>query len=852
MLRATGAGPAFDSTARLSQRALPKRVRMLLEGVLKFASDEIERGLRVTLDESEQQLFKLADQARSGDIQASCFEALREIKRGRADVVPRFLIALEGGLAALKDTPTAASLQGDSTRMAFGELSLVADNELEQNMLLGEIASRAEVRHSLPLFLLGQRFGVIAGRPAFEAERLPIGPRGLCLCLRTAVATLEISNEHRLMIFRQFERQVMGLIGSLYEAVNSFLARERVLQHLSYAPNRKGQPGARGQTGEKEPDKAKPPERVGERPAQPGEPPRQPSAGQPAPAAGMAQRPAMGAPWSAPERGAASTAPAPGMRSAAGQSNPAASAQGYDGPRPYTAWPGTASSEPLDTGAEPGGEAGGVGDVRMFDMLRELLSGRRALLGKLGGAQAKPPPNAHYASRDDVQAVLAHLQARDPAPIVVDGKPTPRTVSHLRQDLLSQLRQVTPPGMSPSLGAEESDVIELMNLLYEHILRDIKQSSPAANLLTKLQVPMLRVALSDKGFFTRREHPARQMLNVVAETGTSWLLDADEADRGLLEKVSMLVDKASHDYIGDSAVFESLVGDLQTQMQTLARKAEVAERRHVEAARGKEKLELARISAEEAVSARLAGRRVPRFLATLLQQAWSDVLALSLLRGGEESPLYRQQLEIAEQLIEIGGGQQVPPAVTAQLREDIERSLIKVGYHDGDASAITARLLETREDVELSEDGNTRTELAMKLKSRVRLGQNADAAAGETPAPPPAPLSDDERAQFDRIRHLPFGTWFEFNEIDGSSVRRRMSWFSTVTGNALFVNHRGQRAAEHSMDWLARELHANRARIVMAETGTVIDRAWSSIMGALKSFSQRAPAAGGATTEARA
>lgn len=851
MLNAPGGAPAFDANAnaRLSQRALPKRVRHILEGVLKFASDELERGLRATLDETEQQLFKLADQARSSDIQASCFEALREIKRGRSDITPRFLIALESALATLKDPPQVSPLKGEQADTPFGELSLVADVELEQNMLLGEIASRAEVRHSLPLFLLGQRFGVIAGRPAYEAERLAVGPRALCAFLRSAVGTLDLNIEYRLLVFRQFERQVMQLIGSLYEALNSFLARERVLPHLAYAPTR-GK-GAAPRAGEKD---AKPAGADAEKPA------KGPAAAARAGGQGFAPEtvpyreqpgmpqgglPGMGGRLAAPAGG--SPQGKTGMVSAAepiGAQPTAAAAPSFDGPRPYTAWPGTASSEPMDVAASE------ASDTRTFDMLRELLAGRRALLGKLGGGPSKPPANAHVASREDVQAVLASLQAREPAPLVVDGKPVPRGIGEVRKDLLNQLRQLTPTGMSPTLAPEESDVIELMSLLYEHILRDVKGTSPVAQLLTKLQVPMLRVALADKGFFTRRQHPARQMLNVVAETGTSWLVDADEADRGLLEKISVLVDRVTQDYMGDSTVFEGLVGDLQQQMQTLARKAEVAERRHVEAARGKEKLELARISAEAAIAERMQGRRLPRFVSTLLSQAWTDVLALTLLRSGEDSAMYRQQLEVAEQLIEIAGGQQVPPAVAGQLREDVERALIKVGYHDGDASAITGRLLSNEPEAEVEgEEGNTRTELAIKLKSRVRLGQG-DGQHGHAPAasepaePPPPPLTEAERAQFDRIRHLPFGTWFEFNESDGSTARRRMSWFSTVTGNALFVNHRGQRAAEHSLEWLARELHACRVRIVMAEQGTVIDRAWASIMGALKSFAQRTPAAG--------
>ena len=43
---------------RLAQRPLPRRVRALLEAILKFASDEVERGMRATLDEFEQQLWR--------------------------------------------------------------------------------------------------------------------------------------------------------------------------------------------------------------------------------------------------------------------------------------------------------------------------------------------------------------------------------------------------------------------------------------------------------------------------------------------------------------------------------------------------------------------------------------------------------------------------------------------------------------------------------------------------------------------------------------------------------------------------------------------------------------------------
>ena len=58
----------------------------------------------------------------------------------------------------------------------------------------------------LPLHLLGQRFGVLAAAPAFDAERVPLGPWSLCTQLHEASAVLQLSHESQLLLLRTFER----------------------------------------------------------------------------------------------------------------------------------------------------------------------------------------------------------------------------------------------------------------------------------------------------------------------------------------------------------------------------------------------------------------------------------------------------------------------------------------------------------------------------------------------------------------------------------------------------------------------------------------------------------------------
>jgi len=80
---AAGARNGDEVMKSLKQRPdLPSRVRSLLEGLLERSANQFEHAVSRTLDELEQELFKLAERARSNEQQHARFEALREIGAG--------------------------------------------------------------------------------------------------------------------------------------------------------------------------------------------------------------------------------------------------------------------------------------------------------------------------------------------------------------------------------------------------------------------------------------------------------------------------------------------------------------------------------------------------------------------------------------------------------------------------------------------------------------------------------------------------------------------------------------------------------------------------------------------------
>lgn len=457
-------------------------------------------------------------------------------------------------------------------------------------------------------------------------------------------------------------------------------------------------------------------------------------------------------------------------------------------------------------------------DPAAFDLLRQMLAARRGLAERFrrSGPASRPAPQI------DHRAVVDLLDQADPAH-------PPGDFEAVRQWLLLQARQHR--GEAVALNAADADTLELLGLLYGRIADDVRPGTAAAAMLDQLRLPLARLALRDRGFFVHASHPARQLLNAVAEAGAVWQSPEDVDPQFLLhvEHAVQAVARAREDV---EAGFSKAADALDAQQQAQTRRAEMAERRSVEAARGKERLAVARRRATDVIDNAISGLKLPVFHRNMLRQAWADVLTLAHLRHGEEAEEWLTLVGDTRDLALAGAtGEPAPEALAAQ----VEQWLVTVGHHMEDAARI-ARIL-TASAEEERDDAASRTELAMRLKARARLGEENDVAATTLP-----PRSAAEESAYRRLRTLPFGTWMTFKADDGSIARRRLAWWSPTTDAALFVNSRGQRAVETTLDAVAREVAADRARVVTGDAG-LVDRAWRGVVRSLRSV-VRGPAPG--------
>lgn len=201
----------------------PDAARQLLAELATWLRGRLRVPTKTLFDTLDDSLFELAEHSTSSERQQQYFDGMRECRRRREEIERDFL-ARVGRVSA--PVPSVAR------RTDQDNLALVGHEELEENLAITSMVSRTKQRLQSPLFALDQRVGHLLGEPELEDDLNPFGPAQLCQAFRHAAANLEVSLEIRLIMFKLFERHVLGGIEPVYGDINIRLTNAGVLQTL--------------------------------------------------------------------------------------------------------------------------------------------------------------------------------------------------------------------------------------------------------------------------------------------------------------------------------------------------------------------------------------------------------------------------------------------------------------------------------------------------------------------------------------------------------------------------------------------------------------------------------------------
>jgi hypothetical protein len=475
-------------------------------------------------------------------------------------------------------------------------------------------------------------------------------------------------------------------------------------------------------------------------------------------------------------------------------------------------------------GTRPGRPQANDSDHEVFGALQKLLLHVRGSVAPTLEASAQAQP----ISTRDLLRLLSHLQQYVPVPAAQDDF-----------DLRNQLRQLLTrvsvrSGKSRVVGAADEDVINLVAMLFESILDDRNLPQALKALIGRLQIPMLKVAVLDKSFFSRCSHPARRLLNEIAAAAMGWGERDDHERDSLYLRIEQLVQRLLNDFVDDPTIFSESLTDFLAFTHAERRRSELLEQRIRDAEEGRARTELARQCVEQALNKALLGKVLPGVVVAFVQNAWSQVLLLTCIRHGEHSAEWHADVQTLEQLIWSVRRHDDPdaglrllalvPGLLKSLRDGLSGSAfdpVATGEFFSELETLHVRLCQPPgQEPEPAGD----TPVLIEVLDQIVL-RNADQGPLESAV---LPADDAGLLQVDQLQQ---GSWVEFQEED-DSLRCKLAAIINASGKYVFVNRTGMRVLERNRTRLALELRRGAARVL--DDNLLFDRALESVIDNLQ------------------
>lgn len=737
--------------------------------LLNSCRDRLAHGLATVfaqhMSDASEDLLGMADRATSLEQQQLYFSAMNLLEKQGQQLLQQFhrayVASFDASVAALRGTPSSAQAMRETD-----ELRLVDTDDFERDLAIGKLSARAACNCSQQLTALDRRLAALLRLSRISQDDNPLYPRTLFSAMLQALGDLDIHEQLALILLHEFERQTSVELPSIYADLNRYLVQAGVLPTIPLA------------------------------------------------------------------------GPIPPPRSETLE-------RGDGGPNPYSGWAGFEPSEdsslimdqdpePTVAASETAEPAAGVtrspllpnGDV-FGQLARAIQAASRGRAGRVPQDAAKGRPSvAGTVSRGESPAlgVAQLIQALNSLQRgFTDMRQIPGlTAVHIdpaRGNVLQQIRATPMMMWSQPLDALTIDIVAM---LFDAIFNDPELAATVRAEIAKLQIPVLKVALMDKTFFSDRRHPARRLIDVIAGSG----IGRNENDEPrLIEKVRETVDAVVNGFDADINVFAVQTHALEDFLRDEDELARGKSSRVLDQLEQRDRQEIASTRVSHELETRLRTPDLPPLIAGFLSRQWRRVMTETFVRTGDAGVQWVEALATMDDLI-----------WSVQPKDGVEdRSRLLAALPD-----LLKRLRRGLDGVHLEQAWDPFFDRLIRLHMAALHKEPPAGQAGADDQDDLAALDGDatdaggsvetasEDEYLDLAKSLEVGTWVEFQSFRGTRKTLRLNWVSNYRGVYLFTNRQGDNALTLATTSLAGHLRKGTARVLSADHLT--DRAVAQVL----------------------
>ncbi len=593
----------------------------------------LEPRFQTLITELTDHLFNISGSAQlTSEQRSNCFEAFSTVKSQSKHLNKVLTARIDDGFSHLSDQQPKSRFSLDDD----AELNLVDLEEFEDTLAIDKIVKAGNERYWLQWEAIVFRVAAMLDCDA-KTLNLPFAIKPLCTHYRETIRPLGFNRFIVGELDRAFARNLLPELGKIYSEIGAHLAESGLLpdieQELEQSGSRLNPAKASAKPVERSAPPEAPPPGAGLRP--PPETQRRPGASGDALRAGgswLSDANVSDTALSAASRvtpgmatGSAALAMQPVPERLDTQQLFAAPSMTHDGPSFLESDTPLIAPSALDALAGDSGNVSylpGRGDQQLGHTVDSEVINRLGSGAGYGGSAPLLSPEELTAKSAELAGEIATLRQQG----IVANSREGSLVQQLRLDELG-------PEAEPLRAS-----VQLVEDLYSTFRNALAVGEGMSEKIDLLKLPLAELSLTDPGFLSNREHPARMLVERLSELTS---LSPDHNPR-MESRVADILSEVSGGFDGDVGIFDQALSQVTELALGLLKQQQRNIQRSVAAEQGREKRSDAAVLVERALQAALPNARLPDKLLALIDGVLRDQWILNAVKGADEAALGTQ------------------------------------------------------------------------------------------------------------------------------------------------------------------------------------------------------------------
>lgn len=434
---------------------------------------------------------------------------------------------------------------------------------------------------------------------------------------------------------------------------------------------------------------------------------------------------------------------------------------------------------------------------------------------------------------------------------MLESSPQPDLNNSKNFDLRNYMRQLLKQSekKDTKLGIEQvdEDIINLVAMFFDFVLDDHNIPDNMRALIGRLQMPVLKIALKDKSFFTNTEHTCRHFINEFSRISIG-LADNDASSDELSEKMESWVQRIQNQTTEPEKAFDGALQELEEYSKTMQKRADLVEKRTSEGAQGQARKQVAKMKAQKAIQEAMDGKILAKPIADFIVNLWQQVLYRSHIHEGEESPIWLANLQTMQDLIWCSQPHSDEKSVKRleRIRSDLLDKL-QTGLRSTtlNETQVTKLIKEINQSIDKVVSSNPESANIIEIEKFQADKETGLETLKEQKSWKEMSAMERQQKQHDALTYeyieradgVPIGSWLEFKvPASGTSIRCKLAAKLEGSDIYVFVNRLGFKTLEKPRKEFAFDLQRKRARIL--KTGPLFDRSLHKMVSSLKSVNE--------------